>query len=271
MLAHNDAERVARAVARFIAHRLSTEHPRWYHLHQTDGGRQLNCDLTGEQLVLDDRWRLDPARSDSQVSPPYVSVLDALACQVQEDLAVTCRQGNRNWLAALHVCMPSHWAPAAKIGRSFAKVHAPVPGMASIARRQQYIEQMTAAQTGLVRFVWGRQADSYLNRHPTQGKTGGFDHFESRTFVRTERQTIWGLPEVGASLFTIRPYLVSIDSIRRNPVLAAALVAAIEDMSPAELAYKGLASWRAASLDTPAGRRDATPAGDRALSFPVAP
>ena len=57
VLAHNDAERVSGAVARFIAHRLSAEHPRWYHLHQTDGGRQLNCDLTGEQLVLDDRWR----------------------------------------------------------------------------------------------------------------------------------------------------------------------------------------------------------------------
>ena len=39
---------------------------------------------------------------------------DALALRVQEDLAVIQRDGDRHWLAAIHLCFPNHW----EIGRA---------------------------------------------------------------------------------------------------------------------------------------------------------
>jgi hypothetical protein len=65
-----------------------------------------------------------------------------------------------------------------------------------------------------------------------------------RLFVRVERQTIWGLSEVGASLFTIRPYLIDGVEVRRRPVWRDALIAAIEGMSDASAEYKGLGGDR---------------------------
>lgn len=220
------------AVARFIVHRLVGEHPERFRLMTEAGGATLACELTGNRLAFDDRWTLVGSTGD------HVDALDALACQVQEDMAVTHVDGGSNRLAALHVCMPSHWSPRQKLGGSFAHVHAPVPGMAAvIARQDEYVRQMVDAEQGMVRFVWGIQAGDALNRHPLEPSPA----FEvERAFVRVERQTIWGLPDAGVSLFTIRPYLIPVAEVRADAAMAAALSQAVRGMSSATLAYKGL-------------------------------
>ena len=71
---------------------------------------------------------------------------------------------------------------------------------------------------------------------------GQFDPKNPRAFLRIERQTIWGFPEVDASLFTIRTYF---EDIAKLPADKRAKVAtAIESMTPGSLAYKGLAESR---------------------------
>lgn len=239
------ADQTAAAVTRFIVEHLVREHPRWFDLQSDPGGQRLTCILSGETLGFDPAWQLDPAATRSQVAPPYADAWDAVACQLQEDLAVTCSTGPDNWVAALHVCLPSHWSPEEKLGRDFVQVHAPVPGMEPEKwKLQKFIDMMVGATDGRVRFVWGVQWDERLNRHPALDEAdpaaGRFDPDTPRAFVRVERQTIWGLPEVGASLFTIRPYLIDAREIQRHPLQAAALAAGIESMSPASLRYKGL-------------------------------
>ncbi len=51
----------------------------------------------------------------------------------------------------------------------------------------------------------------------------------------------WGLPAVGAAAFTIRVSHVRGEAIRADPRRRALLRAAVRSMSPAALAYKGLA------------------------------
>jgi hypothetical protein len=237
---------VERVVGGFIVGRLVAEHPEHFTLdHDT-----LTCGLTGERLHFDSDVGLAGVETSVAVAPPYRSTLDALAVQVQEDLAVvSTNAGGRHWLSALHVCAPNHWAPADKIGRAFATVHEPVAGMDQMNRQGDHLVRvMLAATEGLVRFAWGITWDDVLNHHPDPpadpGRAAAFDAARPRAFLRVERQTIWGLPQVGAALFTIRPYLYDVADIRRDPTRRQNLSSAIKSMSAASLAYKGLAASR---------------------------
>ena len=167
---------------------------------------------------------------------------DALACLVQEDLAiVSTSPDGRHWLSAAHICFPNGWAPAEKVGHSFAGVHEPVAGMADMNRRgEEFVNIMTRATEGLVRFAWGVTFDDRLNHHPDKPRTP-FDPTNPRAFLRVERQTVWGFPARGAALFTIRTYLYDLHDLRRDSSTRDALIAALRSMSPESRAYKGLA------------------------------
>ena len=235
---------LADAIA-FIAHRLVAEHPTLF--RETRDG--LHCALTNETVAL----------------RPTDAVLDALACQVQEDLAIVAITPERgHWLAAVHVCFPNGWAPGEKVGRSFAAVHEPVAGMAEMNRRgEEFANIMTRATDGLVRFAWGVTFDDRLNHHPDKPRTP-FDPSNPRAFLRVERQTIFGLPprgtrnDRGASLFTIRTYLYDLHDVRRDPAMRDPLVAALLSMTPESRTYKGLdesfdalVSWLAGATPAP--------------------
>jgi dimethylamine monooxygenase subunit A len=170
--------------------------------------------------------------------------LDTLACQVQEDLAVIQRDGDRHWLAAIHLCFPNHWAAEDKIGRTFAEIHAPVAGIGPINRQaDRLVATMIQATNGFVRFAWGVGTEDELNHHPANKLGRHFDRAKPRALLRIERQTIWGFPDVDASLFTIRTYFE--DLARLESDKRAKVISAIESMTPAALAYKGLAESRA--------------------------
>ncbi len=208
----------------FIIRRLTSEHPTLF--RATAGG--LYCALTDETLAIEPRDSVD--------------FLDALACQIQEDLAIVSTSPDQgHWLSAAHVCFPNGWAPGEKVGHSFAAVHEPVAGMAEMNRRgEEFVNIMTGATDGLVRFAWGVTFDDRLNHHPDKPRTP-FDPANPRAFLRVERQTIWGFPQRGASLFTIRTYLYDCADLRRDLATRNPLVAALISMSPESRAYKGLA------------------------------
>lgn len=241
---------VRSAVAAFIAARLVQEHPQWF--ESSSGGQSggLRCRLTGESWSLTADGRLSACLAS--VDPPYADSLDALACQVQEDLAILTADGSgRDRISYLHLCLPNHWAATDKVGRDFATIHAPVAGIGAILQRADaHVRAMVSAEQGLVRFAWGVATDDELNHHPardaaTSART--FDPRCPRALVRVERQTLWGFPSVGASLFTIRTYFVDCMELKRSkPEQCAALATAVESMSPESAAYKGLSAWRAA-------------------------
>jgi len=218
---HDLPSDVMRHVVQFVTDRLVDEHPQWFALRSN----ALHCRLTGSILDL---------AADN--------ALNQIAMQVQEDLTIMCQRGGNHWLAWTHVCLPSHWSPAQKIGMSFAQIHQPVAGMAPMNQKQDaYMQQMIDAEQGLVRFVWGLQRDDGLNQHPGKG-IPRIDHNHPPKYVRVERQTLWGFPQVDAALFTIRPYLLNFQSICSTPELASPLAAALAGMTAEQLEYKGLAA-----------------------------
>jgi hypothetical protein len=237
------------AVTRFIFDRLRHEHPE----HFAGGERELSSALTHETLRFDQNMNLQDA--DSEIEPPYRDALDALAGQIQEDIAIIAVDDlNGHWLSYLHLCFPNHWAAGEKIGRSFAEIHATVAGIEPINRRADvHVKTMVAAEQGMVRFAWGVGTDDLLNHHPQRDaltSARSFDPRHPRAFVRVERQTIWGFPIARAALFTIRTSFIDCAVLKRsNPPMRDALIAAIESMPPASIQYKGLSSWKTSLLD----------------------
>ncbi len=251
---HQYTAAVAQQIARFIAYRLAQEHAGYFSVEQrTRGGMVLDCVLTREALVFGADMQLIEAKS--QVDPPYVSSLDALACQMQEDLAVL-RVGDRQWLSAVHLCFPNHWAAEEKIGRNFAEIHNPVPGIEKISARAGALVDAMIYKGPYVRFAWGLSTDTHLNHHPQprpdvpqhawQGRT--FNPARPQLWLRVERQTSWGFPQIAATLFTIRTYFTDCQKIRQDSSKLARLTGAIESMTPQTLRYKGIADAKSEIL-----------------------
>ncbi|HEV2294808.1 MAG TPA: heme-dependent oxidative N-demethylase subunit alpha family protein [Tepidisphaeraceae bacterium] len=231
--AANLSDHVAAGVALFITQRLASEHRHHFMLQQTGDVAKLHCALSGDTI--------EPMGG--------AQTLDALACQVQEDFAIVSTSGDgKHWISYLHVCLPNGWAPVEKIGGSFAAVHEPVAGMAEMNRRgEEFVSIMVRATEGLVRFAWGVAFTDELNLHPDRPRIP-FDPANPRALLRVERQTIWGFPHVGATLFTIRPYLYDLADLRHNPATREPLVNALRTMPPASQVYKGIAPHTQALL-----------------------
>lgn len=233
--------RTAINVNMLIATQLTKEYPSIFTLSETNGNFQLHNQLTGESIAWQDDWI-------TTENDGYQSLFDALSSQIQEDLAICQLEGQRDWLAAIHLSAPNHWSPADKIGRPFSEVHGIVPGMEKL--NEQYFKMLTSCvQKGpFYRFAWGIATDKRLNHHPIPSPGSdpstwhgrSLDDEDTRIYCRVERQTIIGIPASNAFLFTIRTYFYDTATLDKTQRLA--LLAAIESMSGSSLAYKGLSS-----------------------------
>ena len=173
-------------------------------------------------------------------SPGVVDALTRLAKRVPEDLAVVRFDpaSGRDWIAALEVSHPAGWDPRQKIGKSFDAIHRPVAGGDPLrARASHYVRVMCGATAGLVRFGWGLQFDVDLDKTPGRPQAA-FDPAAPRVLARVERQTMWGLCDGTAALFTIRTYLYDVTSLAADS--RHDLAAAVASMSPEARTYKGL-------------------------------
>lgn len=241
---------VAKAVAQLIINRLIQEYPQYFHL--VDNGEKLvfHCQLTKEILYLNKNFELEKYESPDKITYGNCpALLDALATQIQSDIVVISRnEDGDNWMSAIHLCYPNHWAAEEKIGKDFAAVHTPVAGIEKINQRAKAIVNTMIARKPMVRFAWGLSTDTRLNHHPQppnhiaskewQGRN--FDKENPRLFIRIERQVMWGLPEYDAAIFTIRTYFRDCREIKKDAELNNKLISAIESMTPESLIYKGL-------------------------------
>jgi hypothetical protein len=226
---------VERAFNGFATRRLAAEYPAFFSFD----GMTLHCKLTGDVLHFStDGDFLD---AETNAVPKFTSGMDALASQVQEDMAIISTADDRHWLSAVHLCSPNHWAAKDKIGKTFAAIHEPVAGIEAInLREREWVRTMVNAVDGLMRFAWGVATDSELNHHPDNPGGRQLDRDNPAAFLRVERQMIWGFPEVGASLFTIRTSFIDCAEIRLHEDERNELIAAIGSMSAASLRYKGM-------------------------------
>ncbi|MEJ0031083.1 MAG: heme-dependent oxidative N-demethylase subunit alpha family protein [Bacteroidota bacterium] len=82
---------------------------------------------------------------------------DSLCSSLQEDVAVVQLDGEKDWLAAIHLCSPNHWDPRTKIGRPFDEIHTPVPEIGRTVKNYQVMLKMIIDKEPFTRFAWGLQ------------------------------------------------------------------------------------------------------------------
>ena len=234
---------VQAAVLSYIVCQVAIEHPQCFTAEQRQGTTRLDCTQTSETLLFDQAFNLLP-ESDGD----YASAFDAIASQVQENLAIVRVEDDRDWLAALHVTAPNYWDPSEKLGKNFVDVHAPVAGIEPLNNSAPALASAMTRNVRYQRFAWGLTTDRRLNHHPnpptafdgTPSEWYGraFDRSDPMLYVRIERQVIIGFEDVSAFLFCIRPYFL--DCATMQPQHRAMLRSALKSMTDASRTYKGL-------------------------------
>ena len=254
---HNFSETAARAINQFIIDALIEQYPQFFQLTKRKDRFLLYCALTKETLNCDRQFRLLETALGNKLTPAYRDTFDALACQIQEDLSVVSldRHGD-DYVAALHLCLPNHWAATDKIGQQFISVHEPVPHMEEINSHAQQLSHAMLHKSPFVRFAWGLATDTRLNHHPVaptdvaprrwQGRR--FNPAQAELYLRVERQTIHGFPAASCVLFTIRTYFYDVHTLAQVPEQRSQLLSAIRSMSGNSLDYKGLKDDKAAII-----------------------
>lgn len=220
--------------------------------------------------ALDAGWRvswhgtLSAARPDPrpdvhgalQALPATRRLAGLLGLVLHEDLAIVDgRSATLPWMA---VCLPSHWAPRDKFGRSFAEVHAPVADNDTLLAAGRHLMRLVCQPQRWERFVWTITPQGRYDQHP--GRHAGVtwadrpDAVLAQAWWRTEHQTFIPLPELEQAVFTIHVDLQPLAQAIHTPARAAALRAALSTMSEAVLDYRGLRPARPALLDWLAAR-----------------
>ena len=83
-----------------------------------------------------------------------------------EDVVICQLAPEQDWLAAIHLCAPNHWAAHDKIGKPFNVVHGNIPGMEKINQHYFKMLELLVQKGPFTRFAWGLATDNRLNHHP---------------------------------------------------------------------------------------------------------
>ena len=180
------------------------------------------------RLAKDFLWKHYPIPLESTAS------LDALIQQMSEDVVIHASDGTIDWMAYGNVCLPSHWRPEEKIGRSLKELHAPVPGI-NLENSSSLVAAMIHSGP-FERFIWSVVYEDELNFHPDLPRKA-FDPHQPQLFIKVERQVTVGFPSAMGALFILQESLLSLGEIEIPQ-----LISAIRKMGLAERKYKGLAN-----------------------------
>jgi hypothetical protein len=226
------------AANKYIAHQITKEYPSIFTIKQSKTDFALHNKILNETIYFNNDW----INVDSN---KYVSLFDALCCWVQEDIAIVQLQNEQNWLAAVHLCSPNHWAPTEKCGQNFELIHAHVPGMDKTMQQHPKMLSAIITKGPFTRFAWGIATDKRLNHHPVSPPgidnncwNGRLSNDATKFYVRTERQNFVGFAKENAFLFTIRTYFYDIDALFNNEKKL--LQQAIDTMPYLSKVYKGI-------------------------------
>jgi len=243
-----------KVLSQFLLSQFIKEYPEYFYLELHPINTILHCKLTDEVLIFNSEFILiETIYSKKNVLSkfePYLDAFDALCSQVQEDIAILSRKNKLDWLSALHLCAPSHWAAEDKIGKNFISVHAPVPHIEKLNSISPGIIEAMINKGPYVRFVWSFVTDKRLNHHPIapaghdsvkwKGRSFQLDNNEAPFHLRIERQVIYSFPPIESSLFGIRVSFISGNEIRENQKKRELLKSSLLSMSEASKVYKGV-------------------------------
>ena len=196
-------------------------------------------------------WSVGPGGPEGDGDESIGAVLSSLPAKLQptallclafeDDFAVI--DGATATIPWLAVCLPSRWAPEAKVGGHFATVHAPVADNAVLLAAAASLARLVTGGERWERFVWTVSPEARLHQHPKRLGAAWSDldgAIEARAFFRSERQTFIPLPGTNQAVFTIHVETLPLADAVHGADAAARLHAAIASMSADVLAYKGL-------------------------------
>jgi len=135
--------------------------------------------------------------------------LPILGRLVQEDLCLLQDIDGAPHLTAAILCFPASWTLEQKLGRSMARIHAPVGSYTSeMGARIERMFRALRPEQGLWRMNYLTYAVADLH-HPLREETprDRSQHIE-KPFVRCERQCLTRLPQSRAILFSIHSYVM---------------------------------------------------------------
>jgi dimethylamine monooxygenase subunit A len=250
-LCAQDGFDVAPALAALCAHAAS-EHPSHFlwdgdRAQAPDLGVAVHSDGRLEQLSVGSFGLGDEIGRCLLGLPTAWRLAGLLSLAFAEDFAIVdARTGTLPWLA---VALPSHWSPQEKVGRHFAQVHAPVADNALLLKASESLMRLVTGPDRWERFVWTITDQPRLRAHPAQSHgTRWQDTAVSRAWFRSEHQTFIALPALQQAVFTIHIEVQTLADVAQTPARAKALHDAINTMSDAVLAYRGLHTVRKALL-----------------------
>jgi hypothetical protein len=158
---------------------------------------------------------------------------------VQEDIALWKKENDQEWLAALNISNPNHWAPEEKIGKSFMDVHAPVPEIGAISSLALKLFTQSYQRGPTFRLAWGLATDTLLDHHPYRAPVGRvFNPQLPELYIRLERQVLIPVESYSLMIFTIRTYFIDCKCLGLSDRTSIAKV--IQKMKHDLLVYKGL-------------------------------
>lgn len=227
---------------------LTTVYPNYFSFD----GSLLKCYLTGNELRLDDRYRLVDQKTDLEI--PYVDAFDAIAMQVSEDLILHSVDGTRDFSSIVHLFHPNGWSAESSVGQSFASLHQGVPKINRvIPNPTQMVLSLIRAPHVLERIAAiSFRTDTILNRHPEQPDSQRHRPFDlvdnPCLFMRLERQTVTGFPQISSFLFTIKTYFVDCDQAGRDDLKHECIRAVFEQNDPNAFSHKFINENRAQVL-----------------------
>jgi hypothetical protein len=247
----NADEKALTEIAWRIFAKLASEYPEYVVLE--DGVR---LELLGIHLTK--ALELWPLPCCVQLAFDYLSkqqglkrLIDALALAVQDDLVIL-HNTEPDTTELMHVCFPSHWNPAERIGQGLYGLHHPVANNEQLLQASRNVAQAMSTKGPFVRYVWSLNSTDELNLNPalhTQGRKKPLGNDPSQWFFRVERQTTLAFPDCKRSLFTIRIYIEPLVQTLQWSECKHILTQAITSMDEHLLRYKGLTNVKEILLE----------------------
>ncbi len=218
------------------------------------GLTQSNRQWVWTNSLLETATTFTPGQSETLPRP----VWDWLGRQFQEDLVLMDARGDDDEIVCVagHVCFGSGWALEEKLGQPLLAIHAPVPEFAKRAGPSaDLLLRRLKPGRPVGRWNWTFSPTDRLNLAPALAHEWQPawlavtpENAGTRCFLRRERQTLSRLPRTGAILFTIHTYLTPIGEIAADPQERRRLLAYVQSLPPAILAYRGMTPYGDALL-----------------------
>lgn len=143
------------------------------------------------------------------VQVDYDDPLGTLARLVQNDFCILQKQGDEHVLTGASLCFPASWSLSEKYMRPLVAIHDPVDSYdENIAKRVQRLFDGIQVGRPLWRFNVLNYAVSTLHHPRTHAMRRSEAEQQSKSYIRSERQTLLRLPKTKAVIFGIHTFVI---------------------------------------------------------------